>query len=514
MRRVSKSPAARNRTGEPVAPIVAATLSPHRLAVPLATGAPVASITAPASTRKHLASSGGSPLASPTKLADIARNDLALRPRFANSSIESPIRPCPPVPQQEFAEWNPLPLASAEDSQALRSCCDEIAKTYREALQSLKIGRDELSVHNKYHFCVRWHRLDACTMGPEDAQCIRIVCAAYIKGVMRSVAADTLFSCSPNMLQWTSSELALAARFMERHEIGKSRESMKHGGSAGGLGDLRTRLVFTVAYWLQKLSDHGLLNYPDYKVFAQWAIAACDNWLGTNTSQRFGALRPHLKRMLLACPVRVINTTYTVQRLGADPGDSWILELWHSYQTAWTPLLSQQPFRWKDYLYGLTHFVLNESNFYQEPVDLRTRCEAWQEEIAWMLDYFNANMPRILELADPDILGEVALCYLLCQRADRRDIESCAKCMAFIASCLQIDEASSAPDGSSPRRYIHRNGPGGEPRGIKIEEHTNAVCLLALGFWSRWTSARHMRVFGSMGPLFSHAEWAELCQEY
>lgn len=508
----------------------ASALSPKKLAYPDAASSPIASIANATHFRKHLASplAGGSPKASPNKLANIARNDLALRPRLAqsnNTSIEAKPRPCTPTAAQQedcaglislpipSPEELPVSLLSREDAETCRSHCDEIARTYRGVMESVAIGRDELSAHNKYHFCVRWHRLDAATLEPEDAQCIRRVCAAYIEPVMRSLAADTLFSCSPNMLQWTSTELSLAARFLDRHEIGKPRDVGKQAGSAGGINDLRTRLVFTVAYWLQKLNDHALLSYPEYRVFAKWAIAACDGWLGSNTTERFGALRPYMKRLLVASPVRVINSAYTVQRLGADPGDGWILELWHTYKEAWTSLLSQQPFRWKDYLYGLTHFVLNETNFYQEPVELRTRCEAWQDEIHWMLDYFNANLASIVALNDPDLLGEIVLCYLFCQRATTRDMESGAVCVAFIASCLQVDPAITAPDdGSPPRRYVHRNGPGGEPRGLKIEEHTNAVCLLALGFWSRYATTRTARVFGSSGPAFSHAEWAQACK--
>jgi len=59
----------------------------------------------------------------------------------------------------------------------------------------------------------------------------------------------------------------------------------------------------------------------------------------------------------------------------------------------------------RDKIYGLTHFIIAASDYYQHPVS--------PDEFNWIFDYFHNNSDRILNEATADIIAEVGLCYLL-----------------------------------------------------------------------------------------------------
>lgn len=407
-------------------------------------------------------------------------------------------------------------------------------------------GRDELSAHNKYHFCVRWFRLDGNKMDAADAEQLRISCVTYVDSIVRSFADHCMLACPTEIYQWTNVEYVRVAKFMDKHEIGKPKSAGRRSSAGGQVGallagksDLRLRLIFTLAYWMQKLDDHGLLRYPDYRNFSNWSLRVLGSWLragsssaGNSNADALGDFLPedvpgagsslggtdrpalcgfsqHFMPTLASNPVRVINTVYTFQRLGLCRADWAALELWNAFQDAWA---SAEPGRWKEYILGLTHFVLNESNFYQDAVDLACRIHDLAEALEWILDYFNEHISSLVGLGDPDLLAEVALCFLFSGRTKRADRESCAKCIFFIERCLQVDLNSLTVTGRLPAKYVFRGGPGSGGRGLKAEEHTNAVCFLALGFWARSASGR--RLVSYSGPVFANLEWKKYCDMY
>lgn len=61
-------------------------------------------------------------------------------------------------------------------------------------------------------------------------------------------------------------------------------------------------------------------------------------------------------------------------------------------------------------LYGMTHFVIAASRYYQQRVDA--------EEFAWVLEAFERDIESILARATEDIQAEVALSFLLAGRED------------------------------------------------------------------------------------------------
>lgn len=391
------------------------------------------------------------------------------------------------------------------------ACCRSILAAYRDALpvNSYSIGRDALSPHNKYHFCVRWYRLKG---SDADVSCVRMNIAKYLDHTLRGLLDTSLLMCRTDVKQWTPAEFGLASTFVDKHEIGKTRNSLGGNAAPKNYQDMQIRFILTLAYWLQKLDDHGMLEYPDYSEFCQWASAFCRKWFAEGR-QPLG-IHSHLKGLLALEPVKVINTVYTMQRLGICPQDLSAIELWHTFQKEWTRILQQSNLRLKEYLYGLSHFVLNESNFYQDPIYLDSRIDPLREALTWILDYFNEHIESILLFKDPDLAAEVALCFLLCRRDKKQDWESCKACVDLIEQCLQPDAEMLVA--GSPATYVFRKGPGEKARGIKIEEHTNAVSLLALGFWVQQASkapARPSAVSCHSGPRFSHEDWQRLCEQ-
>lgn len=61
-------------------------------------------------------------------------------------------------------------------------------------------------------------------------------------------------------------------------------------------------------------------------------------------------------------------------------------------------------------IYGLTHFIIAASRYYQQPVD--------DPEFSWILDYFDSRLGRIMQECKADVLAEVGVSILLAERKD------------------------------------------------------------------------------------------------
>lgn len=102
-----------------------------------------------------------------------------------------------------------------------------------------------------------------------------------------------------------------------------------------------------------------------------------------------------------------------------------------------------------DKVYGLTHFILAASEFYQHEVK--------EEEFSWILEYFQSNQERILYNLKADIIAEVGISYLL---ADESNHELVHLCRQVIAS--RFDEKHNM----IPSRGGHTDPAKGEHRNI------------------------------------------------
>lgn len=110
-------------------------------------------------------------------------------------------------------------------------------------------------------------------------------------------------------------------------------------------------------------------------------------------------------------PVKVVNGVYYLYFLG-------IADLRGELGAAFADIyinrmdnLSESEF--EDMVYGLTHFVIAGSNYYQQ------FCSA--EEYSWVLDVFREHVAEIAFKCTPDMIAEVGLCFMLC-RVPREDI--------------------------------------------------------------------------------------------
>ena len=122
--------------------------------------------------------------------------------------------------------------------------------------------------------------------------------------------------------------------------------------------------------------------------------------------------------------------------------------------------LSLSEFR--NMLYGLTHFVIASSGYYQRFLDRR--------EVDWVLAWLERSVERIDIDATPDIQAEVGLCFSLCQEEQ--------------SPVLQRMKSSvvSAYDDSS--RMIPSEAGGTD---LEDGEHRNVLAIMLL----RWPKALH-----------------------
>ncbi|NAW33533.1 DUF3541 domain-containing protein [Halomonas alimentaria] len=115
---------------------------------------------------------------------------------------------------------------------------------------------------------------------------------------------------------------------------------------------------------------------------------------------------------------------------------------------------------YRNWLYGLTHFVIAASRYYQREVDA--------EAYAWVLESFEAQAERIMREATEDIQAEVALSFLLARREDHPLVGRVRD--ALVAA---VDPAS----GMIP-------SPGGSTD-LERGEHRNVLAIMVLGWQGR-----------------------------
>lgn len=168
---------------------------------------------------------------------------------------------------------------------------------------------------------------------------------------------------------------------------GKARKKVLSGTSD-------KRFALYVVYQLAKLQEYGL-EHPGHRKFVSYLKGI------------------ELKALLLskdfikAYAAQVANYVYWLRTLGIE---DWTADLQQAFANAYPDnkdsKLKKRAFSNK--LYGLTHIVLADSDYYQHNVSAT--------EHKWILDYFRANKDRITKDAKADILAEIGLCFLLTEQ--------------------------------------------------------------------------------------------------
>lgn len=106
---------------------------------------------------------------------------------------------------------------------------------------------------------------------------------------------------------------------------------------------------------------------------------------------------------------QVANQVHFLHQLGVvDLRDRVVAAFLQRYPPGIVVSLDRAEFH--NWLYGLTHFVIAASRYYQQEVSA--------EEFAWVLAAFEEEQERILRVATEDILAEVALGFLLARQED------------------------------------------------------------------------------------------------
>ncbi|SDK21487.1 DUF3541 domain-containing protein [Billgrantia gudaonensis] len=117
---------------------------------------------------------------------------------------------------------------------------------------------------------------------------------------------------------------------------------------------------------------------------------------------------------------------------------------------------------YRNYLYGMTHFVIAASRYYQQRVD--------PDEFAWILDRFERELETIRKRATEDIQAEVALSFLLAGREAHPAVARLRE--ALVAAVDPTSGIIPSPAGSSELA-------GGE--------HRNVLAIMVL----RWPGRLH-----------------------
>ncbi|EXJ12114.1 DUF3541 domain-containing protein [Nitrincola nitratireducens] len=98
------------------------------------------------------------------------------------------------------------------------------------------------------------------------------------------------------------------------------------------------------------------------------------------------------------------NIAWFLHQLGiADYRDEFLSAFEHIYPSERDAVLSLNQYRNK--IYGLTHVVIADSRYYQQPAD--------EAALGWIADYFIANREQLLRDTTEDILAEVGISLML-----------------------------------------------------------------------------------------------------
>ncbi len=144
---------------------------------------------------------------------------------------------------------------------------------------------------------------------------------------------------------------------------------------------------------------------------------------------------------------QAVNYVYYLQQLQViDFRENYLYAFQQTFPDSSDSKLNKKEFR--DKLYGLTHFIISASRYYQMPVD--------SIEFKWVLQYFDNNSKKILNKATLDIIAEVGICYKLAEYQNHKPLKKCIK--KVIRSFNNKHNMILSPSGNSDvSKGEHRN---------------------------------------------------------
>lgn len=151
------------------------------------------------------------------------------------------------------------------------------------------------------------------------------------------------------------------------------------------------RFALYVLYQLAKLDEYGLKHSEHDKIVTYLKTLELEKLILS-------------KQFIKAYAAQVANYVYWAYQL--EVGD-WRKSLNVAFRKAYPDnkdeKLSKSQFQNK--IYGLTHIVIAASEYYQTTIS--------EEEFGWIIEYFDANIERILDKTKSDVHAEVGISYLL-----------------------------------------------------------------------------------------------------
>jgi len=164
-------------------------------------------------------------------------------------------------------------------------------------------------------------------------------------------------------------------------------------------------------------------------------------------------------------PSIVVNTVYYLQYLGVANLESKFKPLFLQF---WQGEKAKEEDAYKSKIYGFTHLVIAASYFYQR--------FASADDFSWVLSFFEKNIDEIMKRTNPDIVGEVGLCFKLVKKSSQAEKEAKKHLISKFGPRLG---------------YV----PGEGEKGIEKAEHRNIVAILLLSDYSRLYPGPNLRRF-------------------
>ncbi|MCE9678799.1 DUF3541 domain-containing protein [Shewanella sp. AS1] len=162
------------------------------------------------------------------------------------------------------------------------------------------------------------------------------------------------------------------------------------------------------------------------------------------------------KAMIESWAAQLINYAYWAKQMGVgDYINDYKQAFNQVYPASRDKSLKKSQYRNK--IYGMTHFIFAASEYYQHQVD--------PKEFAWILDYFEANIDRILKDATDDIIAEVGISFHLAGLSDNPVVK---KTQAHIINAFD-------------KRENIIPSPKGNPD-LALGEHRNVLAMMLLNW--------------------------------
>lgn len=219
---------------------------------------------------------------------------------------------------------------------------------------------------------------------------------SYAKRLIHGLREDIEGLAQPGYA--TSRSQALIADYPTRTDKQRARKRVL--GEWGEIAFARNLL-----FRLVQLEYYRLLDIPD--------LAGHERALAYLETVDFRAFLtdPGVMRIYAA---QVANIVYYLQQLGIDDlRDEVIASFREQYPPERDAMLSNDEYRNK--IYGMTHFVIASSRYYQQSVSA--------QEFAWILEEFEDSLPRILRETTEDIYAEVGISFLLAGQQEHPVVE-------------------------------------------------------------------------------------------